>query len=202
MQDGMPDDQVELTVREGQRLGVRRLPLHVEPERAAIAHGDVHHALADIRDDGGPGQACLHEVEGEESRARADLEHPLGGPPLLPGHMDVAVAGVGDAPLVVGDAPLLVVGGRFPVVVDDVRDLRIRPGFLHAGFVDAHDPVNSAWPGPFSMKVRMPISRSRVPKRLAKWTRSISRPSSMSVSMPRAIAAFAACMARRGPLAS
>src|SRR6266581_660446 len=62
-------------------------------------------------------------------------------------------------------------------------------------------PAKVAFPGPFSMKLRIPVRWSSVAKSAAKFSRSISRPVSRSDSSPASMACLAARSATAGPVA-
>ncbi len=121
----MPDDEVECVVLVRDGLGVGDAAVDRQSEVLGIAQRDLHHARGQVGDRTGLRDAALHEVEEEEAGAAAQFECPLVRQRLVAGDGVETPACVVDAALVVRDRPLVVVGLRFPVVVQDLGELGV-----------------------------------------------------------------------------
>src|SRR5664279_2526973 len=204
------DDQVEGVLGKGQPFGVGHAALDLETERTGIALNDGNHARAQVGDVALLDNARQLQVQGEEPGSAAELERLRIRPARPSGDVGEPVARVVDTALVEGDRPLFVVGAGLPVVVEDVRQLRVVPrgGDLLlrrtrlGGSRHRSAPVKTAFPGPLAMNDAMPIRRSSVANSDANRCDSSRKPLLRSPSSPPSMAAFAAARASAGPFAN
>src|SRR5699024_2335931 len=206
----VPDDEVEAVVGEGEGLGIGDVAADGEAEPLGVLLRCLDHPRREVGDVDLLDQSGDLEVEREEPGAGPELEHPAEGQrlprhPYRVEHAEETVPDERRAAVVEGDRPLLVVGLGLPVVVQHLGELVVLPGPLdvrHAGrrrAVGHQIPSKVALPGPFSMKLRMPVFWSCVAKSPAKAWASMSRPVPRSTSRPLSTLSFAARRAWAGP---
>src|SRR5262249_51081567 len=186
------------------------LPAHLSGGRAAIPDPQRQQFLAEPDGDlpdlagppahpvgHGPGPVHLHAALGQR------LPQRLGEPPRIHRHVGAVRAEGGGDHLQRRAASRLGHGTARPAVVSGCIGSAPYPqrGDVRDRHAPNQRPAKVAFPGPLSMKLRIPVRWSSVANSAAKFSRSISRPVSRSTSSPASMACLAARRATAGPVA-